>query len=89
MSSKRPEMLGRMRAEGRQLGALGQRDSRRLALRSRSAIIVAINQYAEAAVGNREFFLNKPNGIGGSRKDNIVGLLGAAYGLCQTQFDDR
>ncbi len=28
------------------------------------AIIVAIDQYAEAALGNREFFLNKPHGIG-------------------------
>jgi len=27
------------------------------------AIIVAIDQYAEAALGNREFFLNKPYGI--------------------------
>jgi len=35
------------------------------------AIIVAIDQYAEAALGNRQFFLNKPYGIGGSRKDNI------------------
>ena len=35
------------------------------------AIIVAIDQYAEAALGNREFFLNKPHRIGGSRKDNI------------------
>jgi hypothetical protein len=36
------------------------------------AIIVSIDQYAEAALGNREFFLNKPYGIGGSRtKDNI------------------
>jgi hypothetical protein len=35
------------------------------------AIIVAIDQYAEAALGNREFFLNKPHGIGGSRKDSI------------------
>jgi hypothetical protein len=35
------------------------------------AIIVAIDQYAEAALGNREFFLNRPHGIGGSRKDNI------------------
>jgi hypothetical protein len=32
---------------------------------------VAIDQYAEAALGNWEFFLNKPYGIGGSRKDNI------------------
>jgi hypothetical protein len=35
------------------------------------AIIVSIDQYAEAAFGNREFFLNKPYGIGGSRRDNI------------------
>lgn len=32
------------------------------------AIIVAIDQYAEAATGNREYFLNKPVSIGGSRK---------------------
>jgi hypothetical protein len=35
------------------------------------AIIVAMDQYAEAALGNREFFLNKPYGIRRSRKDNI------------------
>ena len=35
------------------------------------AIIVSIDQYAEAALGNREFFLNKPYGIGSSSKDNI------------------
>ncbi len=29
------------------------------------AIIVAIDQYAEAALGNREYFLNKPYSIGG------------------------
>jgi hypothetical protein len=34
------------------------------------AIIVAIDQYAEAALGNREFFLNKPYGIGGSLNDH-------------------
>jgi hypothetical protein len=33
--------------------------------------IVAIDQYAEAALGNRESFLNKPHGIGGSMRDNI------------------
>lgn len=32
------------------------------------AIIVAIDQYAEAATGNREYFLNKPVSIGSSRK---------------------
>jgi hypothetical protein len=35
------------------------------------AIIVSIDQYAEAALGNRDFFLNKPYGIGGSTKDDI------------------
>src|ERR1700730_5114334 len=34
------------------------------------AIIVAIDQYAEATLGNREFFLNKPYGIGDRTKDN-------------------
>ena len=32
------------------------------------AIIVAIDQYAEKALGNREFFLNKPYGIGSDRR---------------------
>ena len=32
------------------------------------AIIVAIDQYAEAATGNRHYFLSKPQKIGGSRK---------------------
>jgi hypothetical protein len=31
------------------------------------AIIVAIDQYAKAATGNREFFLNKPQSIGPRR----------------------
>jgi hypothetical protein len=35
------------------------------------AIVVAIDQYAEAALGNRQFFLNKPHSIGGGRNDNI------------------
>ena len=35
------------------------------------AIIVAIDQYAEAALGSREFFLNKPYRIGGGMKDDI------------------
>jgi hypothetical protein len=35
------------------------------------AIIVSIDQYAEAALGNREYFLNKPYGIGGGRNDHI------------------
>jgi hypothetical protein len=32
------------------------------------AITIAIDQYAERALGNRDYFLNKPYGIGGSRK---------------------
>ena len=35
------------------------------------AIIVAIDQYAEAALGNRDYFLNKPYGIGGGRNDHV------------------
>jgi hypothetical protein len=34
------------------------------------AIIVSIDQYAETALGNRDYFLNKPYGIG-SKKDGI------------------
>ena len=34
------------------------------------AIIVAIDQYAEAALGNRDFFLNKPYGIGAGRNEH-------------------
>jgi hypothetical protein len=36
------------------------------------AIMVAIDQYAEAATGNREYFWNKPHSIGGSRKSGDV-----------------
>ena len=35
------------------------------------AIIVAIDQYAEAATGNRDFFLNKPQGLGGVKQSDI------------------
>jgi hypothetical protein len=31
------------------------------------AIMVAIDQYAEAATGNRDYFLNKPHSAGRSR----------------------
>jgi hypothetical protein len=31
------------------------------------AIIVAIDQYAEAATGNRQYFQNRPHSIGGHR----------------------
>jgi hypothetical protein len=36
------------------------------------AIMVAIDQYAEAATGNREYFLNKPHSIDGSRRGGNV-----------------
>lgn len=35
------------------------------------AIIVAIDQYAEAATGNREYFPNMPVSIGGSRMGEV------------------
>ena len=34
------------------------------------AIIVAIDQYAETALGHREYFLNRPFSAGG-RRDNV------------------
>jgi hypothetical protein len=34
------------------------------------AIMLAIDQYAETALGNRQFFLNKPHSAGG-KSDNI------------------
>jgi hypothetical protein len=36
------------------------------------AITVAIDQYAEKALGNRDYFLNKPYGIGATRKASDV-----------------
>jgi hypothetical protein len=39
------------------------------------AIIVSIDQYAEAALGNREFFLNKPYGIGRAARYLSASLL--------------
>jgi hypothetical protein len=35
------------------------------------AIIVSIDQYAESALGNRNYFLNRPYGIGGGRKGDV------------------
>jgi hypothetical protein len=35
------------------------------------AITVAIDQYAAKAFGNRDYFLNKPYGIGGSRQEDV------------------
>jgi hypothetical protein len=47
------------------------------------AIIAAIDQYAESALGNRGFFLNRPHSIGGrsdkhSVSDAICGMILAA-----------
>ncbi|MES2193773.1 MAG: hypothetical protein V4517_05120 [Pseudomonadota bacterium] len=36
------------------------------------AIIVSLDQYTEAALGNRNYLLNKPYSIGGSRKAEDV-----------------
>jgi hypothetical protein len=36
------------------------------------AITVAIDQYAEKALGNRDYFLNKPYSVGESRKAGDV-----------------
>jgi hypothetical protein len=53
-------------------------ETRRLATREGwryqhvQAIIVAIDQYAEAATGNRDFFLNKPPGLAGGAKRGDV-----------------
>lgn len=35
------------------------------------AISVAIDQYAEKAMCNRDYFLNKPYGIGGGKKGDF------------------
>jgi hypothetical protein len=53
------------------------------------AMIVAIDQYAEAALGNREFFLNKPHGIGGRRNDNIPCCGGKAQEILADCFEPR
>jgi len=38
--------------------------ARGLLLSTRPGITVAIDQYAEKALGNRDYFLNKPYGVG-------------------------
>jgi hypothetical protein len=35
------------------------------------AILMSIDQYAEAATGNREYFWNQPHSIGSARKGNV------------------
>jgi hypothetical protein len=52
-------------------------EARRLATREGwcrahvEAIMVSIDQYAEAATGNREYFLNKPHSIGPNGKGDV------------------
>jgi hypothetical protein len=38
------------------------------------AITVVIDQHAEKALGNRDYFLNKPYGIGGPGREGDVAL---------------
>jgi hypothetical protein len=45
------------------------------------AVIVSIDQYAGSAFGNRDYFLNRPYGVGGSRKDNLPNRTGIAPAL--------
>jgi hypothetical protein len=40
------------------------------------AINVAIDQYAESALGNRDFFLNRPHSIGGNRVPSQTDIPG-------------
>jgi hypothetical protein len=35
------------------------------------AIIVSIDQYAEKALGNRDYFLNKPYGVGRRKNEDV------------------
>jgi hypothetical protein len=56
------------------------------------AIIIAIDQYAEKAPGNREYFLNKPHGIGDGRNDRISLTATEASASASSQLpglDDR
>ena len=43
------------------------------------AIMLSIDQYAKSALGNRDFFLNKPHSIGG-RKVDILELTAPLNG---------
>ena len=50
------------------------------------AIIVAIDQYAEAALGNRSYFLNKPYGVGGGRSERRA-VIGRGLLNCRLLAD--
>jgi hypothetical protein len=47
--------------------SFGTLDELRQRYRHVQAITVAIDQYAEKALGNRDYFLNKPYGVGQGR----------------------
>ena len=51
-------------------GSPDQGDAGRVGDAHVQAIVVAIDQYAEAAMGNRDYFLNKPHSIGSGRSNN-------------------
>ncbi|MBR0845550.1 hypothetical protein JQ607_35630 [Bradyrhizobium liaoningense] len=76
MKGQRPAYFSDMQEPPEFLKALDH--ARRLSCREGwcrmhvEAIQVAIDQYAEAALGNREFFLNKPHSIGESRRSGDV-----------------
>jgi hypothetical protein len=56
------------------------------------AIIVSIDQYAEAALGNREYFLNKPYGlaVGCGTIFRSIPLCGRGrYGIKRTPHGDE
>jgi hypothetical protein len=52
------------------------------------ALIVAIDQYAEAATGNRQYFQNPPHSIGGSRKAGDVHALWAGTADTKHWWDE-
>jgi hypothetical protein len=76
MVAERPRYFSDMESPPEFLRALDQ--ARRLSTREGwcrahiEAIQVSIDQYAEAAFGNREFFLNKPHSIGPSRSKSDI-----------------
>jgi hypothetical protein len=75
MTTQRPTYFSDMQDPPEFLKALNE--ARRLSCREGwcrmhiEAIQVAIDQYAEAALGNREFFLNRPYSIGPMRKGDV------------------
>ena len=75
MTAQRPAYFSDMQDPPEFLKALNE--ARRLSCREGwcrmhiEAIQVAIDQYAEAALGNREFFLNRPYSIGPARKGDV------------------